>query len=120
MCEKNSYLINEKLTDSQSVDLTELLPNISEGPSIPDTPICINGGEKDSVLDDAPTIPITDTPICNNQCDERSPDYSLSQPFILESLKQNYKSLYAQSVATKEFLLNEICSLKRKYHLTKN
>ena len=59
----NLTLINEKLTDCQSVDLVELLPNISPDPSIPDTPICINRLQKDSASDDSPVIAIIDTPI---------------------------------------------------------
>ena len=57
----NLTVINEKLTDSQSVDLVELLPNIS--PDTSDTPICINRLQKDSASDDSPGVPIIDTPI---------------------------------------------------------
>ena len=58
------------MTDSQSVDLTELLSNISQDPSITDTPAYINGSEEDSTPDDSPAISIIDAIICNNQPDE--------------------------------------------------
>ena len=62
-----SYLINEKLTDSEFVDQTELLANVSSDSSIHYTLTCINKREKDSVPDGFPAIPITDTSIYNNQ-----------------------------------------------------
>ena len=58
------------MTDSQSLDLTELLSNISQDPSITDTLAYINGLEEDSTPDDSPAISIIDTLICNNQPDE--------------------------------------------------
>ena len=83
-----SYLVNQKLTDSQPADLFQQLPNISLDPSIPDTPICINGLKKDSAPDHSFATPIIDTPIYNHQSHEclTSPYYAMSQPFILKSL----------------------------------
>ena len=105
-----SYLINEKLADCQSVNLIELLLNISSDSSIADTSACINGLEKNSTPDGSLAIPIIETLLYKNQLDEclSSADYTLSQPSVLKLLKQNCKELYPQSVATKEFLFNEI------------
>ena len=65
---------------------------------------------KKSTPDGSLAIPIIDTLLYKNQLDEclSSADYTLSQPSVLKLLKQNCKELYPQSVATKEFLFNEI------------
>ena len=58
------------MTDTQSVDLTKLLPYIAQDPSITDTPIYINGLGEDLAPDDFPAIPIISTSIYNHQPDE--------------------------------------------------
>ena len=103
---KNSItLINEKLTDNQSADLTEQLPDIFSDPLIHHTSIFINGLEKYSAPDDSSVSPIIDTPTYNNQSDE-------CLRFSRLHSKSTFHIKIAKHVATKEFLIDEICSLK--------
>ena len=105
------------MTDSQSLDLTELLSNISQDPSITDTLAYINGLEEDSTPDDSPAISIIDTLICNNQLDEVLNSlelHLLSQLSMLKSLKQYYKDLYVQRASLPQLRSFYLCFFKKR------
>ena len=89
---------------------------------IADTPLC------NYSIQDIPPVPIVDTTACNNNntniqdmpsplSDTVSPQQS---PVTLKSLIKSYSDLYSQSIAIKEFLLNEICILREEVYTNKD
>ena len=94
-----SDLVNGKLIDSQTADLTELFPNISPDASLPNASMYTNELEKESAPDDFPANPNINTWISNKLLDQclSSPNYNLHKP-----LKQNYRDLYVYSAAIQD------------------
>ena len=120
-----SYSVNEDLIDLQTVNSMQYSPPRSLPVPIPNTPVCNN---IDDSIQDIPPVPIVDTPACstNNSSIQDIPSplsdtVSLQQtPVTLESLNKSYSDLYAQSVAIKEFSLNEICILRKEVYINKD
>ena len=115
-----SYSVNEELIDLQTVNSMHYsLPRSSSVP-IADTPVC----NIDDSIQDIPSVPIVDTPACNNNnssiqgmpsllLDTASPQQT---PVTFKSLNKSYSDLYSQSIVIKEFLLNEICILRKEVY----
>ena len=66
-------------------------------------------------------VPVVDTPACNNY-NSSIQDISsqLSDTVTLKSLNKSYSDLYSQLIAIKEFLLNEICILRKEVYTNKD
>ena len=119
-----SYSVNEDLIDLQTVNSMQYSPPRSSPVPIADTPVCKNIGDS---IQDIPPVPKVDTPAYNNNnssiqdipsplADTVSPQQTL---VTLKSLNKSYSDLYSQSIAIKEFLLNEICILQKKVYTNK-
>ena len=85
---------------------------------IADTLVC---NIVDGSVQDIPPVPVVDTPACDNNnssiqdipsplSDTASPHQT---PVTLKSLNKSYSDMYSQLIAIKEFLLNEICILRK-------
>ena len=119
-----SYSVNEDLIDLQTVNSMQYSPPRSSPVPIADTPVYKNIGDS---IQDIPPVPKVDTPAYNNNnssiqdipsplADTVSPQQT---PVTLKSLNKSYSDLYSQSIAIKEFLLNEICILQKKVYTNK-
>ena len=100
----------------------EYSPPRSSPVPITDTPVCNNS------IQDIPTVPIVDTPACSNNItniqhipsplsDTVSPQQT---PVIFKSLNKSDSDWYSQSIAIKEFLLNDICILRKEVYANKD
>ena len=118
-----SYSVNEELIDLQTVKTMQYSPR---SPSVPtaDTPVC---NIDDSIQDISP-VPVVDTPACDNNnssiqdipsplSDTVSPQQT---PVTLKSLNKSCSDMYSQLIAIKEFLLNEICILRKEVYTNKD
>ena len=117
----SSYSVNEVLTDLQTVNSMQYSPPWSSSVPMADTSICNN---IDHSIQAIPPVPVVDTPACNNNnssirdtpfpfSDTVSPEQT---PVTLKSLNMSYSNLYSQSIALKEYLLNEICILRKEVY----
>ena len=119
-----SYSVNEELIDLQTVETMQYSPPRS--PSVPtaDTPVC----NIDDSIQDIPPVPVVDTPACDNNnssiqdipsplSDTVSPQQT---PVTLKSLNKSCSDMYSQLIAIKEFLLNEICILRKEVYTNKD
>ena len=119
-----SYSVNEELIDLQTVKTMQYSPPRS--PSVPtaDTPVC----NIDDSIQDIPPVPVVDTPACDNNnssiqdipsplSDTVSPQQT---PVTLKSLNKSCSDMYSQLIAIKEFLLNEICILRKEVYTNKD
>ena len=120
-----SYSVNEDLIDLQTVNSMQYSPLRSSPVPIADTPVC---NHIDDSIQDMLPVPIVDTPACNNNnssiqdipsplSDTISPQQT---PVTLKLLNKSYSDLYSQSIAIKEFLLNEICILPKEVYTNKD
>ena len=90
-----------------------------------DTPVC---NIIDDSIQDIPPVPVVDTSACDNNNssiqDISSPLSYTASPqqtlVTLESLNKSYSDLYSQLIAIKEFLLNEICILRKEVYTNKD
>ena len=120
-----SYSVNGDLIDLQTVNSMQYSPpRLSPVPKA-GTPVFNN---IDDSIQDVPPIPIVDTPACNNNnnsiqdipfplSDTASPQQT---PVTFKSLNKPYSDLYSQSIAVREFLLNEICILRKEVYTNKD
>ena len=115
-----SSSVKEKLIDLQTVETMQYSSPRSPSVPIADTFVCNILEERNHYKRPAPVV---DTPTCNNKSsiqDIPSPladTVSLQQTTItLKSLNKFYSDLYSQSIAIKEFLLNEICILGKEVY----
>ena len=120
-----SYLVNEELTDLQTVKTMQYYSPRSPSVPIADIPVCnIN---YDSIQD-IPSVPVVDTPACDNNnssikdttsplSDTVSPQQT---PVTLKSLNKSCSDMYSQLIAIKEFLLNEICIFRKEVYTNKD
>ena len=115
------YTANEVLTDLQTVNSMQYSPPRSSSVPMADTSICNN---IDHSIQDIPPVPVVDTPACSNNnssiqdtlfpfSDTVSPEQT---PVTLKSLNKSYSNLYSQSIALKEYLLKEICILRKEVY----
>ena len=120
-----SFSVNKELIDLQTVNSMQYSPLRSSFVSIADTPVC---NIIDDSIQDIPPVPIVDTPACNNNnssiqdipfplSDTVSPQQT---PVTLKSLNKSYSDLYSLSIEIKEFLLNEICVLRKEFYTNKD
>ena len=100
-------------------------PPLSSLVPIANTPVYNN---IDDSIQNIPPVPIVDTPACNTN-NSRTQDIpfplsdtvSSQQTLVtLKLLNKSYSDLYSQSIAIKEFLLNEICILRKKVYTNKD
>ena len=120
----SSYSVNEELVDLQTVKAMQYSPPRSSSVPIADTPVC-------NIIDDSvqyiPPVPVVDTPACDNNnssiqdipsplSDTVSPQQT---PVTLKSLNKSYSDMYSQLIGIKEFLLNEICILRKEVYTNK-
>ena len=92
---------------------------------IPDTPVCniINKSTQD-----IPPAPVVEIPECNDNNNSIQDIPSLLSDTVipqqisvtLKSLNKSYSDLYSQLIAIKEFLLNEICILRKEVYTNKD
>ena len=92
--------------------------------AIADTPVC---NIIDGSIQDIPPVPVVDSPASNNNSSIQDIPSSLSDtvspqqtPVTLKSLNKSYSDLYSQLIAIKEFLLNEICILRKEVYTNKD
>ena len=120
-----SYSVNGDLIDLQTVNSMQYSPPRLSPVPIAGTPVFNN---IDDNIQDVPPIPIVDTPACNNNnnsiqdipfplSDTASPQQT---PVTFKSLNKSYSDLYSQSIAIREFLLNEICILRKEVYTNKD
>ena len=120
-----SYSVNGDLIDLQTVNSMQYSPPRLSPVPIAGTPVFNN---IDDSIQDVPPIPIVDTPACNNNnnsiqdipfplSDTASPQQT---PVTFKSLNKSYSDLYSQSIAIREFLLNEICILRKEVYTNKD
>ena len=113
------------MIDLQTVNSMQYSPLRSSFVSIADAPVC---NIIDDSIQDIPPVPIVDTPACNNNnssiqdipfplSDTVSPQQT---PVTLKSLNKSYSDLYSLSIEVKEFLLNEICVLRKEFYTNKD
>ena len=113
------------MIDLQIVKTMHNSPPRSSSVPIPDTPVC---NIIDGSVQDTPPVPVIDTPACNNNScsiqDIPSPLSDTISPqqtaVTLRSLNKSYSDLYSQSAAIKEFLLNEVCILRKEVYTNKD
>ena len=114
-----SYSVNEELIDLQIVNSMQYSPPRSSSVPIADTPVC---NIIDDSIQDIPPVPVVDTPACdnNNSSIQDIPSPLLDTvspqqiPVTPKSLNKSYSDMYSQLIAIKEFLLNEICILRKE------
>ena len=118
-----SCSINKELIDQQTVKTMQYSPRSSSF-AIPDTPVC---NIIDGSIQDIPPVPVVDSPASNNNSSIQDIPSSLSDtvspqqtPVTLKSLNKSYSDLYSQLIAIKEFLLNEICILRKEVYTNKD
>ena len=120
-----SYSVNEELIDLQTVKTMQYSPPQSPSVPIADTPVC---NIIDDSIQDIPPVPVVDTPACDNNnssfqdipsplSDTVSPQQTL---VTLKSLNKSCSDMYSQLIAIKEFLLNEICILRKEVYINKD
>ena len=120
-----SYLVNEELTDLQTVKTMQYYSPRSPSVPIADTPVCSIIYDS---IQDIPSVPVVDTPACDNNnssikdttsplSDTVSPQQT---PVTLKSLNKSCSDMYSQLIAIKEFLLNEICILRKEVYTNKD
>ena len=81
----------------------------------------------DSIQDKAP-VPRVDTPACNNNNSSIQDIPSLFSDTVspqlthlrINLLNKSYSNLYSESIAINEFLLNEICVLRKDVYTNKD
>ena len=89
------------------------------------TPVC---NIIDDSIQDIPFVLVVDTSVCNNNSssiqdvpsplsDTVNPEQT---PITLKSWNKSYSDLYLQSIAIKEFLLNEIWILRKEVYTNKD
>ena len=102
------------MIDLQTVKTMQYSPLRYSSVPIANTPVC---NIIDDSIQDIPPIPVVDTPACNNY-NSSIQDISsqLSDTVALKSLNKSYSDLYSQLIAIKEFLLNEICILRKEVY----
>ena len=115
--------INKELIDQQTVKTMQYSPRSSSF-AIADTPVC---NIIDGSIQDIPPVPVVDSPASNNNSSIQDIPSSLSDtvspqqtPVTLKSLNKSYSDLYSQLIAIKEFLLNEICILRKEVYTNKD
>ena len=119
-----SYSVNEELIDLQTVKTMQYSPPWSPSVLTADTPVC----NIDDSIQDIPPVPVVDTPACDNNnssiqdipsplSDTVSPQQT---PVTLKSLNKSCSDMYSQLIAIKEFLLNEICILRKEVYTNKD
>ena len=119
-----SYSVNEELIDLQTVKTMQYSPPWSPSVLTADTPLC----NIDDSIQDIPPVPVVDTPACDNNnssiqdipsplSDTVSPQQT---PVTLKSLNKSCSDMYSQLIAIKEFLLNEICILRKEVYTNKD
>ena len=114
-----SYSLNEEVIDLQTVNSMQYSPRWSSSAPIADALVC-------NIIDHSiqDIVTIVDTHACNNNniniqdvlsplLDTVSPQQT---PVTLKLLNKSYFDLYSQIIAIKEFLLNEICILRKKVY----
>ena len=118
-----SCSINKELIDQQTVKTMQYSPRSSSF-AIADTPVC---NIIDGSIQDIPPVPVVDSPASNNNSSIQDIPSSLSDtvspqqtPVTLKSLNKSYSDLYSQLIAIKEFLLNEICILRKEVYTNKD
>ena len=92
---------------------------------ITNTSVCNN---IDVSIQDIPPVPIVDTPVCSNVNNNIQNIPSLlsdnvnpqQNPGALKLLIKSYSDLYSQSIAIKEFPLNDICVLQKEVYTNKD
>ena len=120
-----SYSVNEELIDLQTAKTMHYSPPRLPSVPIADTPVC---NIIDESIQDIPPVPVVDTPACNNNnssiqdipsplSDTVSPQQT---PITLKSLNKSCSHMYSQLIAKKEFLLNEICILRKEVYTNKD
>ena len=120
-----SYSVNEELIDLQTAKTMHYSPPRLPSVPIADTPVC---NIIDESIQDIPPVPVVDTPACNNNNSSIQDIHSLlsdsvspqQTPATLKLLNKSYFDLYSQLVAIKEFLLNEICILRKEVYTNKD
>ena len=113
------------MIDLQTVETMQCSPPWLSSIPITDTPVW-------NIIDDSiqeiPPVPVVDTPACknNNSCIQDIPS-PLSDtvspqetPVTLKLLNKSYSDLYSQSIVINEFLLNEICILRKEVYTSKD
>ena len=118
-----SCSINKELIDQQTVKTMQYSPRSSSF-AIADTPVC---NIIDGSIQDIPPVPVVDSPASNNNSSIQDIPSSLSDtvspqqtPVTPKSLNKSYSDLYSQLIAIKEFLLNEICILRKEVYTNKD
>ena len=120
-----SYSVNEELIGLQIVKTMQYSPPQSSPVPIADTSVY---NIIDDSIQDIPPVPVVDTPACDNNnssiqdipsplSDTVSPQQT---PVTLKSLNKSYSNMYSQLIAIKEFLLNEICILRKEVYTNKD
>ena len=97
----------------------QYFPPRSSSVPLADTPVC---NIIDDCIQDIPPVPVVDTPACdnNNSSIQDIPSPLLDTvspqqiPVTPKSLNKSYSDMYSQLIAIKEFLLNEICILRKE------
>ena len=113
------------MIDLQTVKTMQYSPPRPSSVPIADTPVC---NIIDDSIQDIPPVPVVDTPACDNNnssiqdipsplSDTASPQQT---PVTLKSLNKSYSDMYSQLIAIKEFLLNEICILRKYVYTNKD
>ena len=120
-----SYSVNEESIDLQTVSSMQNSPPRQRPVPIVDTPVRSNIVNR---IQDFPLVPLVDTPACNNNnnkiqdilsplSDTVSPQQN---PVTLKSLNKSYSGMHSQFIAINEFLLNEICVLRKEFYRNKD
>ena len=113
------------MIDLQTVKTMQCSPPRSSSIPIADTPVC---NIIDDSIQDIPPVPVVDTPACNNNnsCIQDIPSplsgtvSPQETPVTLKLLNKSYSDLYSQSIVINEFLLNEICILRKEVYASKD
>ena len=113
------------MIDLQTVETMQCSPPWLSSIPITDTPVW-------NIIDDSiqeiPPVPVVDTPACknNNSCIQDIPSplpdtvSPQETPVTLKLLNKSYSDLYSQSIVINEFLLNEICILRKEVYTSKD